>query len=113
MSSVPVDAPLRRVEERDTNGLTTVRWVGQRFLSATSAVWVAALSASGHLEVMLMRRAEHFVNFAARYSCNSRFHSVSARDAPGSSRWFAASYSGIGGTNSRQSAGTVGIARLL
>jgi hypothetical protein len=25
MSSVPVDAPLRRVEERDTNGLTTVR----------------------------------------------------------------------------------------
>lgn len=31
MSSVPVDAPLRRVEERDTNGLTTVRWVGQRF----------------------------------------------------------------------------------
>ena len=30
MSSVPVDAPLRRVEERDTNGLTTVRWVGQR-----------------------------------------------------------------------------------
>jgi hypothetical protein len=29
-SSVPFDAPLRKVEERDSNGLTTYRWVGQR-----------------------------------------------------------------------------------
>jgi hypothetical protein len=28
--SVPHDAPLRRVEERDENGMKAVRWVGQR-----------------------------------------------------------------------------------
>jgi hypothetical protein len=29
-SSVPYDAPLRRVEEVDTNGLKIVKWIGQR-----------------------------------------------------------------------------------
>ena len=28
--TVPVDAPLRRVETRDANGLTIVDWIGQR-----------------------------------------------------------------------------------
>ena len=46
-NTVPEDAPLRRVETRDANGLTLVDWIGQRSLSSISPVGVS--SWQGHV----------------------------------------------------------------